>query len=161
MPRRIPVQVLPGCRGRVPVAELRRVARHVLDAEAVAPGVEVDVVLADAATVQDLNRLYRGKNEPTDVLSFASSEGDIAFPNSPDEAPSLGEIVVCLPVAEEQASRGNRAVAGEVAHLLVHGLLHVLGYDHEDAADARAMQAREDALLEQLGYEGQYEHGAH
>jgi probable rRNA maturation factor len=137
------------------------VARLVLDAEDVASQVEVDVVLADAATVQDLNRLYRGKDEPTDVLSFASSEGDIAFPDSPEEAPSLGEVVVCLPVAEDQASRGNRAVGGEVAHLLVHGLLHILGYDHEDAADAPAMQAREDALLAQLGYEGQYEHGAH
>src|SRR5689334_14870367 len=161
MPRRVPVRLLPGCRGRVPVGVLRSVARHVLDAEGVAPRVEVDVVLADAATVQDLNRLYRGKNEPTDVLSFASSEGDIAFPDSPDETPSLGEVIVCLPVAEEQASRGKRAVAGEVAHLLVHGLLHILGYDHEDAADAPVMQAREDALLAELGYEGQYEHGAH
>jgi probable rRNA maturation factor len=159
--RRVPIQVLPGCRGRVPVAELRRVARHVLDAEGVVPRVEVDVILADAATVQDLNRLYRGKDEPTDVLSFAASEGDIAFPESPDETPSLGEVVVCLPVAEDQASRGNRGVAGEVAHLLVHGLLHILGYDHEDAADAPAMQTREDVLLGQLGYEGQYEHGAH
>ena len=152
---------MPGCRGRLPVAELRRVARHVLDAEDVAPQVEVEVVLADAATVQDLNRLYRGKNEPTDVLSFAAHEGDEPFIDSPGETPSLGEVVVCLPVAEDQASRGRRAVAGEVAHLLVHGLLHILGYDHEDAADAPAMQAREDALLAQLGYEGQYEHGAH
>jgi probable rRNA maturation factor len=161
MPRRVPIQVLPGCRGRVPVAELRRVARVVLDAEDVASQVEVDVVLADVATVRDLNRLYRGKDEPTDVLSFAAHEGDVAFPDSPDETPSLGEVVVCLPVAEDQASRANRAVAGEVAHLLVHGLLHILGYDHDDAADAQAMQAREDALLGQLGYEGQYEHGAH
>jgi probable rRNA maturation factor len=145
----------------MPVAEVRRVVDTVLRAEEVAPEVEASIVLADSATVQDLNRLYRGKDEPTDVLSFGAHEGDVAFPDSPDETPSLGEIVVCLPVAEEQAARAGRAVAGEVAHLLVHGLLHVIGYDHEDTADAATMQAREDALLAQLGYEGQYEHGAH
>ena len=161
MSRRVPVKVLPGCRGRLPVAELRRVARHVLDAEEVAPAVEVEVVLADAGTVQDLNRLYRGKDEPTDVLSFAAGEAEELFIASPDEAPSLGEVIVCLPVAEAQAATARRAVAGEVAHLLVHGLLHIMGYDHEDAADAPAMQAREDALLGELGYAGQYEHGAH
>jgi probable rRNA maturation factor len=161
MARRVPVQVLPGCRGRVPVAELRHVARLVLDAEDVASHVEVSVVLADEATIQDLNRLYRGKDEPTDVLSFAAHEGDVAFPESPEETPSLGEVVVCLPVAEAQAARASRAVAGEVAHLLTHGLLHILGYDHEDTADAATMQAREDALLAALGYAGQYEHGDH
>jgi probable rRNA maturation factor len=70
-------------------------------------------------------------------------------------------VVVCLPVAEAQAARASRAVAGEVAHLLTHGLLHILGYDHEDTADAATMQAREDALLAALGYAGQYEHGDH
>src|SRR6185503_16390953 len=80
--RRVPIQVLPGCKGRLTVAEIRRVARHVLDAESVAPAVEVEVVLADSDTVQDLNRLYRGKDEPTDVLSFAAHEGE-AFIESP------------------------------------------------------------------------------
>jgi probable rRNA maturation factor len=160
MPRRVPVQVLPGCRGRLTVGELRRVARHVLDAESVATEIEVEVVLADAATVRELNRLYRGKDEATDVLSFAAMEG-MQFQTGPEEAPSLGEIVVCLPVAEAQAAAANRGVAGEVAHLLVHGLLHVLGYDHEEAADSAAMQAREDELLAALGYAGAYAHGAH
>ncbi len=160
MPRRVPIQVLPGCRGRVPVAELRRVARHVLAAEYVAPEVEVEVVLADADTVQELNRLYRGQDEPTDVLSFASMEG-MQLQAGPEETPSLGEIVVCLPVAEAQAARARRPVAGEVAHLLVHGLLHVLGHDHDEPAESAAMQAREDELLADLGYAGAYAHGAH
>ena len=157
--RRVPIQVLPGCKGRLPVAELRRVARHVLDAESVAPAVEVEVVLADSETVQDLNRLYRGKDEPTDVLSFAAHEGE-AFVQSPDETPALGEIVICLPVAEAQAVAAGRGVAGEVSHLLVHGLLHVLGYDHEDSeGDSQRMQRREDELLNALGYAGKYAHG--
>ena len=177
MARRVPIQVLPGCRGRVPVGELRRVARYVLDSEGVAQEVEVDIVLADGYTVQNLNRLYRGKDEPADVLSFATSDeraepvGEAfrpptaaatpAFIDAPDETPSLGEIVVCLPVAEAQAANAGRPVAGEVAHLIVHGLLHLLGHDHEEARESAAMQAREDELLHALGYAGGYEHGQH
>jgi probable rRNA maturation factor len=143
----------------VPVAELRRIVRRVLDAEDVARDVQVEVVLADAHTVRELNRLYRGKDETADILSFASHEGE-AFVTSPDEAPTLGEIVICLPVAESQARSGGRTTAAEVAHLLVHGLLHVLGLDHEASeTEAARMQAREDELLDELGYAGQYVHG--
>src|SRR5215471_1258240 len=159
MARRIPIQVLPGCRGRIPVAELRRVVNAVLRAEEVASEVEASIVLADSATVQDLNRLYRGKDEPTDVLSFAALEGD-AFVESPEETPTLGEIVVCLPVAEAQAAAAGRGVAGEVSHLIVHGLLHLLGYDHEDSEEeSQRMKEREDEMLASLGYAGAYEHG--
>ena len=150
---------MPGCRDRVAVPALRRVARTVLSAEDVAPSVEVDIVLADGPTIRDLNRLYRGKDEQTDVLSFAALDGE-AFVGAPDETPSLGEIVVCLPVAEAQAQAAQRGVEGEVAHLIVHGLLHLLGYDHEDSEDeSQRMKDREDALLASLGYEGAYEHG--
>jgi probable rRNA maturation factor len=152
------VRLLAGCRGRVRPGELRRIAAHVLDAERLDPGVEVEVVLAGALTMRDLNRLYRGRDEETDVLSFSAREGE-PFVGSPDEAPSLGEVIVCLPVAERQAGAAGRPVAGEVAHLLTHGLLHLLGYDHEEAAGAARMRSREDALLSALGYAGQYEHG--
>lgn len=158
MKRRIPVRVLPGCRGRLTAGELRRVAASVLEAEQVAPQVEVEVVLADAATVQELNRLYRGSDEPTDVLSFAAHDGD-AFLQAPQEAPSLGEVIVCLAVAEAQADAANRAVGGEVVHLLVHGLLHILGHDHEKDSASKAMRSHEDELLANLGYEGAYAHG--
>ncbi len=159
MPRKVHVQLTQGSRGVITAAELRRVTRGVLDAEDVAPAVEVEVALADEATVRDLNRLYRGRDEPADVLSFAALEGE-AFLNAPDEAPSLGEIVICLPVAQAQASAAGRGVAGELAHLLTHGLLHLLGYDHEeDEAESQRMKAREDELLAALGYAGQYAHG--
>jgi probable rRNA maturation factor len=150
---------MPGSRGKITAAELRRVAGSVMAAERVAPAVEIEVVLAGEAAVRDLNRLYRGKDEPTDVLSFAAMEGE-AFQASPDEAPTLGEIVICLPVAESQALAAGRTVAGEVSHLLTHGLLHLLGYDHEeDDAESQRMKAREDELLAALGYAGQYAHG--
>jgi probable rRNA maturation factor len=140
------------------VTELRRIAAYVMDQEDVAPEVQAEVVLADAVTVQDLNRLYRGRDEPTDVLSFASSEGAF-FQESREETPSLGEVIVCLPVAEAQAKEAGRAAGGEVAHLLVHGLLHILGYDHEEPAGGEAMKQREDDLLAGLGYAGAYAHG--
>ncbi len=159
MPRKVHVQLTRGSRGSITAFELRRVARSVLDAEDVAQPVEVEVVLADEAAIRDLNRLYRGRDEPADVLSFAAMEGE-AFLNAPDEAPSLGEVVLCLPVAQAQASEAGRAVAGELAHLLTHGLLHLLGYDHEDdEAKSQRMKAREDELLASLGYAGQYAHG--
>jgi probable rRNA maturation factor len=159
MSRNVHVQLTHGSRGVISARELRRVATAVLDAEDVAPEVEVEVVLADEASIRDLNRLYRGRDEPADVLSFAAIEGE-AFLSAPDEAPSLGEVVICLPVAKAQASEASRAVAGELAHLLAHGLLHLLGYDHEDDdPESTRMKAREDALLSELGYAGQYAHG--
>ena len=93
MPRTVHVQLTAGARGKITAAELRRVASSVLDAEDVAAAVEVEVVLAGEATLRDLNRLYRGKDEPTDVLSFAAAEGE-AFLAAPGEAPSLGEVII-------------------------------------------------------------------
>jgi probable rRNA maturation factor len=176
MPRRIPVQVLPGCRGRISVPELRRIARRLLSAEEVAGHVGVEIVLADAETVRDLNRLYRGKDEATDVLSFSGMEeqqppdgmervSPVEFIEPLLEEVSLGEVIVCVPVAESQARAAieagdrGRTVQGEIVHLLVHGMLHLLEYDHEDAGDAAAMREREDAHLAALGYEGTYAHG--
>jgi probable rRNA maturation factor len=156
--RRIEVRLLAGSRGAVPAAELRRIAGGVLDREGVSAAVGVEVVLADAATVRDLNRLYRGQDEPTDVLSFAAAAGE-PFVEAAGEPASLGEVVVCLPVARAQAAAGGRALAGEVAHLVVHGLLHILGHDHDGAAESVRMQAREDELLAALGYASQYAHG--
>jgi probable rRNA maturation factor len=127
--------------------------------EGVAPGVGLEVALADADTVRELNRLYRGRDEPTDVLSFAQREVEIAFVEAPDEEASLGEVLVCLPVAEAQARQAGREPASEIAHLLVHGILHILGYDHDEASEGARMKAREDEVLGALGYAGGYAHG--
>lgn len=165
MARNVAITMMPGTRGRIAAPELRRIARHVLAAEDVAPRVEVEIVLADPESSRELNRLYRGRDEPTDVLSFAASEGE-AFLEAPGEAPSLGEIVICVAIAEVRAEEAraqgetDRGADAEVAHLLVHGLLHVLGHDHEQGeAESQEMQAREDELLTALGYAGRYAHG--
>jgi probable rRNA maturation factor len=167
MARSVAITFLPGMRGRLLAPELRRIARTVLDAEGVDAAVAVELVLADDATVRDLNRLYRGKDEETDVLSFASHEGE-AFLEAPGEAPSLGEVVVSVPYVERQVIEQRRwvpaaspiTVEGQLAHLLVHGLLHLIGLDHElGEAEEEAMREKEEALLADLGYGGRYAHG--
>ena len=154
----IAIRFFPGCRGHISAGELRRIASSVLQTEGVVRNAGVEVVLADAATVQDLNRLYRGQNEPTDVLSFAANEGE-PFIEAPEAPPMLGEVVVCLPIAISAAATSGHALEGEVAHLVVHGLLHILGWDHEEEGDGEAMKLREDEILGGLGYAGGYAHG--
>ena len=143
---RIDVRIAPPFRAAVRAAWLRAVARRALAAEDVGP-VQVGVVVTDDETVRELNQRFLGLDDPTDVLSFglvASDEAPFALP--PEEA-SLGEIVIAYPTAVRQANEAARAVEAEVAHLLVHGLLHLLGHDHQRAEDGVAMRAREEALL--------------
>jgi probable rRNA maturation factor len=126
---------------------LRDIAARVLDAESVAADTELSIVLTDDATVRRLNRDYRATDAATDVLSFAQNEGDAA-PTRPKDAPShLGDVVISVDTALRQAAEAAISVQDELSHLLVHGILHLLGYDHERARDAKIMRAREDAIL--------------
>jgi probable rRNA maturation factor len=109
------------------------------------------VVVTDDATVRDLNQRYLGVDEPTDVLSFGLGEkGDAPFALPPGEAPSLGEVIISYPTAVRQAEEQGHSVEAEVAHLLVHGILHLLGYDHVEAEDERIMRRREREILADL-----------
>ena len=125
---------------------LAALARRVLAEEAVAPPAEVSVVVTDDETVRDLNRRHLGLDEPTDVLSFpfGYSEG---FVGPPDGVNHLGEVIVAGPTAERQAQEAGHSLAEEASHLVVHGLLHLLGYDHLSGEDERRMRAREESLL--------------
>ncbi len=109
---------------------------------------ELTVRIVDDATIRELNRRYRDVDEATDVLSFAmAGESDDDFVTPPGGAPQLGEIVIAFPTAERQAVAAGHDVGAELEHLLVHGILHLLGYDHETEAEEREMRAREEALL--------------
>lgn len=134
-------------RGQLDPAALRRLAVRILKAEAVTPPAEVGLVVTDDATVRDLNRRYLGRDETTDVLSFGHEAGSEPFVTPPDGVRRLGEIVLSHPTAERQALEADRSVQEEVAHLVAHGLLHLLGYDHAEPEDERRMRAREDELL--------------
>ncbi len=120
------------------------VARRVLEAEGVSEA-ELGVLVTGDETVHDLNRRYAGEDKPTDVLSFSLQEGEEFA--SPDAVLRLGEVIISYPTAERQASEAARPVEDEVAHLLVHGVLHLLGYDHAEPDEEREMRAREAALL--------------
>jgi len=112
---------------------------------------ELSVVLCDDAFIQTLNRDHRGKNAPTDVLSFAMQEGDGGL----DDDPVLGDLVISIETAARQARAQGHTLLQEQRVLLVHGLLHLLGYDHETGAeDAAEMQAAEHKLLGRLGEDG-------
>jgi len=100
---------------------------------------ELSVTLVDDAAIAELNGRYRGRPRPTDVLSFSLLEG----PHAERRGALLGDVVISLETAARQASRAGRSLDDEVLRLLIHGVLHLVGHDHEDAADARAMRAAE------------------
>ena len=106
-------------------------------------GVELSVVIVDDAAIQALNLQWRGKDAPTDVLSFSMREGE-----GDADDPLLGDLVISLPTAARQAAELGHPVDHELRVLLIHGLLHLLGEDHERGpAEAAAMAARERELL--------------
>ena len=125
---------------------LAALARRALAAEGVPTPAELSVVITDDETVQDLNRRYRAVDAPTDVLSFGPGPDD-TFMTPPGSAHQVGEIVISYPEAARGAEEAGDAIDEELEHLLVHGILHLLGYDHESPEEGRAMRAREEALL--------------
>lgn len=106
------------------------------------PKDELSVVLCDDASIHDLNRRYRGKDKPTDVLAFAIQEGEVS--GTPSEW--LGDIVISIPTAARQGVLHKHGREAEIILLLAHGLLHLLGFDHVSLPEERRMKARTDAL---------------
>jgi len=137
---------------RVDKKWLRRLVRESLGAHGLQTQVELSLLITDDATVRELNRTYRGKDKTTDVLSFAlevDRRGDAAagFVMPPGEIVHLGEVIVSYPKAAEQAAERNHAVEDELALLVVHGVLHLLGYDHDKPAREREMRSLEQRVL--------------
>jgi probable rRNA maturation factor len=128
------------------VSALPVLAERVLDGEAVAPGTAVTILVTDDESIRTLNRQFLGIDEPTDVLSFPD-EGEEPFPEI-GEPPYLGDIAIALPTAVRQAAEFGHSLDAEVSHLLVHGLLHLRGYDHvESPEDEARMRDREEHYL--------------
>ena len=135
--------------GSLSEERLAETARRALEAED-APACELSVTVTDDETVRSLNREYAGEDAVTDVLSFSQREGE-EFVSPPEGAPQLGEVVIAYPQAARQAGERGRAATEEVTRLLVHGVLHLLGYDHAEREEARRMREREEALVEGTG----------
>ncbi len=152
----IALQVDPGFVG-VEQAALIGLAQKALASEGAQAPAELSVVVTDDERVRELNRRYRSSDAATDVLSFGMKEAD-GFVTPPGSPAQLGEIVISYPTAARQAAEAGHRVDQELAHLLVHGVLHLLGYDHAATNEARAMQAREEALLDfTLGHDSERE----
>ncbi|MHC1746444.1 MAG: rRNA maturation RNase YbeY [Negativicutes bacterium] len=123
-------------------------AAAALDVE---PNAEVSIVLADDAYIQELNCQYRGKDMPTDVLSFALNEGEEPEIIDGPEENLLGDIIISLETAQRQAVDYGHSLERELAFLTIHGFLHLLGYDHEQEEQRQAMRAEEERILELIG----------
>lgn len=131
------------------LSDLEAICQRALEAGAaqkVAKG-DVAVLLTNNAEIQSLNRDWRGKDTPTDVLSF---------PADPMDEPFLGDIAVALGVTQEDAKTRNIGLDQHLSHLLIHGLLHLLGHDHKDDTEAAEMEALEIAALASLGWPDPY-----
>ncbi|MDI6625242.1 MAG: rRNA maturation RNase YbeY [Brevundimonas sp.] len=108
---------------------------------------DVVILLTDDAAVQDLNGRFRDRDRPTNVLSFPAAES---------AAPHLGDLVLAFGVCAAEAEAQGKSLADHLAHLTVHGVLHLLGRDHEDEAEAEAMEAEERTILATLGVADPY-----
>jgi probable rRNA maturation factor len=119
-----------------------------------ASGRELAVRVVGAAESRKLNAHYRGKDKPTNVLSFPAAMPAVTA--SSDEPQPLGDLVICSKVVSHEAREQRKKLRAHWAHLVVHGSLHLIGYDHERPADARRMERREVAVLKRLGFSNPY-----
>jgi probable rRNA maturation factor len=115
-------------------------------------GAEVSLLFCDDAFIATLNRQWRGLDKPTNVLSFPAG-GDLSV------APILGDIVIAYETAAAEAGQEGKSLADHVSHLIVHGFLHLIGFDHIEDADAEEMEALERMILAGLGIEDPYKGG--
>ena len=119
---------------------------------------ELSIVLTDDAHIQALNREYRGKDKPTNVLSFPQIQPDLleTLANTDDGEALLGDIILAYETCRDEASAKNISFSHHVSHLIVHGSLHLLGYDHENEIDAGLMENCEINALATLGIANPY-----
>lgn len=133
---------------------LQKLLSHAAKEEGVEAGSEVSIMFVNNERITEINRDYRGKDQPTDVISFAlddEEEGDDPIVFDEQIPHLLGEIVISVPKIEEQAADYGHSFERELGFLCVHGFLHLLGYDHMTDEDEKEMFGKQKVLLEQYG----------
>ena len=154
---KVDVDILSTFKRRVTKTWLRNIATVALNRFTPSKPVGISVLIADDSTLRELNLRYRGINETTDVLAFSFHEPPY---NEPEDLtgfdfPShgtdeLGDIVISYPQAIRQAKENKKTIHSELALLLVHGVLHIMGYDHAEEEEERVMWAKQDEILEMV-----------
>jgi len=149
----IDILIEEGVEGRLEADWLRGVAEQVLAAQDVSSEAEMGLVIATEERIRELNRSYLGKNEPTDVIAFSmlpEEGGSSPFVTPPDGMLHLGEVIISYPQAVIQAEEHGHSVEREMTILIIHGILHLLGYEDEKPELRRHMNAREAEILSRL-----------
>ena len=151
----VDLQIAPAYAEAVPAERLQTVAQAVLRTEGRSgtDPAELTLVITDDNGIQALNRGFLGNDTPTDVLSFSALEDDGPFVAAPEAGGYLGDVIISYPRAVAQAQEHGHPPEQELNLLIVHGILHLLGYDHADDEDKAAMWARQDAILDGLSRE--------
>lgn len=142
-PLELTLQIASRAEGIPTRAQLRRWVKAAQQAE-----MALTLRLTDAAEAQQLNHDYRGKDYATNVLTFVYAA-----------APANGDVVLCAPVVAREAADQGKSLEAHYAHLVIHGVLHLQGYDHEHKSEAVAMESVERFIMQHLGYPDPYEHG--
>ena len=143
------IEVLNESGAEVDITELSTISRFVMDQMRVHPLAELCVKVVDEATIAELNAHWMDKTGPTDVLAFPMDQLRPGLVNEELEEGVLGDLVLCPAVAERQAREAGHSTEAELDLLTVHGILHLLGYDHSDPAELEEMFALQKQLLAQ------------
>jgi len=141
-------------KSKLEVGWLRGVAEQVLIALGVGGDAELGLFIATGERVKRLNRDYLGRDEPTDVLAFSACEeagNHLPFVQPPDGILHLGEVIISYPQAVKQAEEYKHSVKKEIAVLIIHGVLHLLGYEHDRPELGLKMRAREQEVISHIG----------
>ncbi|ESU30619.1 rRNA maturation factor [Bacillus sp. 17376] len=135
------------------INEIEKLLNYTAEKENVQEGSELSVTFVSNERIQEINREYRDKDRPTDVISFALEEmGEGELEIVGDDIPRiLGDIIISIPKAREQAEEYNHSFMRELGFLAVHGLLHLLGYDHMNEQDEKQMFDRQKEILDGYG----------
>jgi probable rRNA maturation factor len=128
----------------------RLLAKWAAAALSISKPAALSIRIVGNAASRSLNARFRRRNKPTNVLSFAGAG------NAPDGRIHLGELVICAPVVAREAREQDKTLEAHWAHMTIHGVLHLLGFDHERAAAARKMESREVQILDRLGFSDPY-----
>lgn len=146
----------PSYRDKLDAALVEKAVSYALEAEGARYATEVSVVVTGDEAVAELNERFRGKQGTTDVLSFAMSGGEVGeggFVSPPSGMNDLGEVIISYPQAKRQAEGLGHDTEDEIAFLTIHGVFHLLGYDHEIASEAELMRDLESRALSKMGIE--------